>query len=209
MILISRLLLLISLVSCAHQYPKHWWAGLDEGDGSSWEILPDDAKKGEVILSKRNELGVFSNFAHTPFFFGGRTYTSIEGFWQMMKYPDPKLKNDPRAKRKYPYSRKEVSQQYGFVAKKAGDMANKINKGLPWVSYKGYKFNYKDNDEGQKFHYDLIEKAIRAKVNQHPHIKALLIKTKGLKLLPDHSQGDNPPKSYQYHRILMKIRDQL
>ena len=35
----------------------------------AWEIFPQDAKAGEVILSKRNELGLLSNFAPTPFAF--------------------------------------------------------------------------------------------------------------------------------------------
>ena len=51
---------------------------------------------GEVILSKRNELGLLSNFAATPFTFKGKRYASLEGFWQMMKYPEGPA--DPRAK---------------------------------------------------------------------------------------------------------------
>jgi predicted NAD-dependent protein-ADP-ribosyltransferase YbiA (DUF1768 family) len=49
-----------------------------------------------VILSKRNELGLLSNFAATPFVFRGRRYASLEGFWQMMLYPEGP--NDSRAK---------------------------------------------------------------------------------------------------------------
>ncbi len=53
-----------------------------------WEILPQAAKPGEVILSKRNELGILSNFAATPFVLHGKRYASVEGFWQMMLYPE-------------------------------------------------------------------------------------------------------------------------
>jgi hypothetical protein len=49
-----------------------------------------------VILSKRNELGILSNFAPTPFTLHGKRYASVEGFWQMMLYPENS--NDPRAK---------------------------------------------------------------------------------------------------------------
>jgi len=35
-----------------------------------------------------NELGLLSNFAPTPFVFHGQRYASVEGFWQMMKYPE-------------------------------------------------------------------------------------------------------------------------
>src|SRR5260221_974694 len=37
---------------------------------------------------KRNELGLLSNFAPTPFTFRGQRYASLEGFWQMMLYPE-------------------------------------------------------------------------------------------------------------------------
>jgi hypothetical protein len=39
------------------------------------EILPQAAKPGEVVLSKRNELGILSNFAAAP-------------FWLMMLCPE-------------------------------------------------------------------------------------------------------------------------
>ena len=41
-----------------------------------------------MILSKRHELGLLSNFAPTPFTYRGRRYASLEGFWQMMLYPE-------------------------------------------------------------------------------------------------------------------------
>ena len=41
-----------------------------------------------MILSKRNELGILSNFAATPFTLYGKRYASVEGFWQMMLYPE-------------------------------------------------------------------------------------------------------------------------
>ena len=45
-------------------YPTHWWEKVPEQERrGSWEILPHEAARGEVILSKRNELGVFSNLA--------------------------------------------------------------------------------------------------------------------------------------------------
>ena len=38
---------------------------MPEAQRGWWEILPQVAKSGEVILSKRNELGILSNFAAT------------------------------------------------------------------------------------------------------------------------------------------------
>lgn len=47
------------------QYPLQWWAEAPRKGAPAWEILPQEAGPGEVILSKRNELGVLSNFAAT------------------------------------------------------------------------------------------------------------------------------------------------
>ncbi len=77
-------------------YPAVWFAAIDDPNKPDWEILPQEAGPGEVILSKRNELGLLSNFAPTPFVFHDRRYASLEGFWQMMLYPDGP--NDPRVK---------------------------------------------------------------------------------------------------------------
>jgi len=78
----------IALAQPPRPYPAHWWAAVPEEQKAVWEILPQAAKPGEVILSKRNELGVLSNFAATPFTLRGRRYASVEGFWHMMLYPE-------------------------------------------------------------------------------------------------------------------------
>src|SRR5215471_3340377 len=70
------------------KYPAHWWTPVSEANKPDWEILPQAAKPGEVILSKRHELGILSNFAATPFVVRGKRYASVEGFWQMMLYPE-------------------------------------------------------------------------------------------------------------------------
>src|SRR5215510_302711 len=64
------------------KYPSHWWTPVSADGAPSWEILPQEAGPGEVILSKRHELGLLSNFAATPFVFHGKRYASVEGFWQ-------------------------------------------------------------------------------------------------------------------------------
>src|SRR2546427_140353 len=81
------------------RYPAHWWTPIDDPKKPEWEILPQEAGPGEVILSKRNELGLLSNFAPTPFVFHGKQYASLEGFWQMMKYTEEP--NAPAAWRYY------------------------------------------------------------------------------------------------------------
>lgn len=60
---------LVATSSSTPSYPPEWWAPVPESEKESWEILPQEAAPGEVILSKRTELGVFSNLAPTPVVF--------------------------------------------------------------------------------------------------------------------------------------------
>ena len=62
------------------RYPAHWWTPIIDPNKPDWEIMPQEAGPGEVILSKRHELGLLSNFAPTPFAFHGKLYASLEGF---------------------------------------------------------------------------------------------------------------------------------
>src|SRR5205823_2599457 len=50
----------------------HWWDPAAREGAPDWEVLPQEARPGAVILSKRNELGLLSNFAATPFVFSRR-----------------------------------------------------------------------------------------------------------------------------------------
>src|SRR5882762_5714681 len=85
----------LPLLAAETNYPAEWWKPVPRESAASWEILPQDAGTNEVILSKRNELGLLSNLAPTPFEFHGKKYASLEGFWQAMKYPEGS--NDVRA----------------------------------------------------------------------------------------------------------------
>jgi len=205
-------LLTLFIIFSAHTapYPPEWWLPVDPSEAASWEILPQEAKAGEVILSKRNELGLFSNFAATPFCLARICYASVEGLWQSLKYPDPNISADPRHSLTWPHSRAEVEKMVSFEAKAAGDEANQIykNNHLKNVSYGNHFFNYNDYAEGSAFHYKLIKKAMTAKLNQNPEVMALLNKTKGLILKPDHFVNEKDPASYHYYKILMEIRDQ-
>jgi predicted NAD-dependent protein-ADP-ribosyltransferase YbiA (DUF1768 family) len=207
----SVALLMMSSLLFAGEYPSDWWREVPRDQSNSWEILPQDAVKGEVILSKRTELGVFSNLAESEFNYQGVTYNSVEGLWQKLKYPDPMDKKDPRHKFIYPYTREEVTRLSMWESKKAGDMANKINKenGIKFVSYRGRRFIYKDMAAGSQFHYKLIRGAMEAKVFQNENIKELLLKTKGLILKADHKIGLNKPPAYKYFDIYMDIRSNL
>ncbi len=192
------------------RYPAKWWEPVPKAAAPSWEIMPQEAAAGEVILSKRNELGILSNFAATPFKYRGKRYASLEGFWQMMKYPEGP--DDPRAKfagLDWKYTRDEVAELTSFDAKKAGDLASSNMKkmGIDWVTFEGKRMPYRPAEPGE--HYRLIVEATKEKVKQNPEVQRVLLATGDLVLKPDHHQEANPPAAWRYYEILTRIRDEL
>jgi predicted NAD-dependent protein-ADP-ribosyltransferase YbiA (DUF1768 family) len=193
-----------------HDYPSHWWATVPEAGKPDWEILPQAAKPGQVILSKRNELGILSNFAPTPFVYRGKRYASVEGFWQMMLYPEGP--DDPRAKAPgvhWRHSREEVGQMTAWDAKNAGDAAyeNMKKMGIDWVTFEGAMMPYWSKTKGE--HYRIIVEAMRAKLEQNPKVREILLSTGDLTLLPDHYQETDPPAEWSYFNIWMDLRAEL
>jgi predicted NAD-dependent protein-ADP-ribosyltransferase YbiA (DUF1768 family) len=181
-----------------------------EANKPDWEILPQEAKPDEVILSKRNELGILSNFAPTPFVYRGKRYASVEGFWQMMLFPEGP--EDPRAKAPgitWPHSREEVAQMTAWDAKNAGDFAfeNMKKTNIDWVTFEGRRMTYRSETKGD--HYRLIVEAMRAKLEQNPRVREILLSTGDLVLRPDHFQEPDPPAEWRYFEIWMQFRDEL
>lgn len=201
---------LFLLSAIAGAYPAHWWTPVVDSHKPDWEILPQAAKPGEVILSKRNELGILSNFAATPFTFRGVRYASVEGFWQMMLYPEGPA--DPRAQDAsltWPHTREEVSHMTSFEAKAAGEVgeANMHKLGIDWVTFNGERMPYRSMTKGE--HYHLIVDAMRAKLAQNPKVRDTLLATGDLILRPDHIQESNAPPEWAYFQIWMDIRSAL
>jgi hypothetical protein len=192
------------------RYPPHWWTPVSTEGKPDWEILPQEAGAGEVILSKRNELGLLSNFAATPFVFHGKRYASLEGFWQMMLYPEGP--GDPRATfpgLEWKYTRARVAQLTSFEAKASGTLAeeNMTKMGITWASFEGKRFEYRSSAPGE--HYYLIVTATREKVKQNPEVKKVLLATRDLVLKPDHHPEANAPAEWRYYEILTQIRSEL
>jgi predicted NAD-dependent protein-ADP-ribosyltransferase YbiA (DUF1768 family) len=209
MLVIAALMLAVAGAPAQSQYPAHWWTAVSKEGAPSWEILPQEAKPGEVILSKRHELGLLSNFAPTPFTFRGTRYASLEGLWQMMLYPE--TAGDPRMQ--FPgitwqHTRAEVAQMTAFLAKDAGTLAeaNMAKMGIDWVTFEGKRIEYRPAKPGA--HYDLIVAATREKVRQNPDVKRVLLATGDLILKPDHHQEPDAPAAWRYFEILTKIRDE-
>ena len=163
-----------------------------------------------MIVSKRHELGLLSNFAATPFVFRGRRYASVEGFWQMMLYPEGP--EDPRATfpgLTWPHARDDVARMTAFEAKAAGAAAeqNMARMGVDWVSFEGRRFPYRPDRPGE--HYALIATAMGEKIRQNPDVKKALLSTGDLVLKPDHHEEPNARAAWRYCDILMAIRAEL
>ena len=161
-------------------------------------------------MSKRHELGLLSNFAGTPFEFHGKRYASVEGFWQMMKYPEGA--DDPRATFAgvdWKHTREQVGQMVSFEAKRAGDegSANMKKMGIDWVTFEGRRMPYRPKEPGE--HYRLIVEATWAKVRQNTDVRRVLLSTGDLVLRPDHHQEADSPAAWRYYEILMEIRREL
>lgn len=211
----KTLILFISLVPfltfAQGKFPADWWREVPRSEAASWEILPQDAKEGEVILSKRTELGIFSNFAATPFVLDGKAFASVEGLWQSLKYPDPAVANDPRHEiKEWPFTRAQVEQMTAYEAKDAGKIANKIylKYQLKDVNWGEHFFDYVDFAEGSAYHYVLIKRALKAKLDATEGLWNLLLRTECLILKPDHRPGEHEPASYRYFEIFMKLRSE-
>ena len=191
----------------SRRYPPHWWLPVPDDQKAWWEILPQSANSGEVILSKRNELGILSNFAATPFVYRGRRYASVEGFWQMMLYPEGP--EDPRARAPgihWPHTRDQVARMTAFEAKDAGTFGedNMRKMGIDWVTFEGRRMQYRSKQKGD--HYRLIVDAMRAKLEQNPKVREILLKTGDLRLRPDHIEETDAPPEWRYFQIWMEIR---
>jgi len=196
----------------ADGFPDHWWQPVPADQMPGWEIPPQaaDRSKGEVILSKRNELGQFSNLGATPFVLDGDAYASVEALWQGMKYPenseDDRLKNPSVTWKK---TRQQVMALAGFEAKAAGTEANANMKklGIKWITYQGQRIEW--NGKDVQVFYDLIYRACRAKLDQNPALKDLLLSTKNLKLMPDHNESPGASAAYFYAEIYTKLRTEI
>lgn len=197
------------------KYPDSWWQPIFDRNPPAWEILPQEAKPNEVILSKRNELGILSNFANTPFDFAGKRYASVEGFWQMMLYPegdqDPRLDHNREKNIHWIYTREQVSQMSSFEAKQAGEWAeaNMQKLAISWVSFNGERFPYRTPNHIHGRHYELIKQAMWEKLQQNPIVKNILCQTGNLILKPDHIGENNPPDEWHYYDIWMELRQKL
>lgn len=132
-----------------------------------------------------------SNFPLSPFVLDGALFASVEGFIQGIKFPE----GDPR--------RDQAFLSSAWDAKNLGDQADR--SGAYWA---GACISY-----GSTEHHRLIERAIRARIEQSVGLRTVLASTDGLTLVHDTGHGpDSPTTSLPaavFCRILTDLRDEL
>lgn len=138
---------------------------------------------------------MLSNLAPTPFELNGKHYASVEGFWQGLKFPEGSEQ------------RNGIAKLSGVEAKKSGRKAENSTE----FEYQGKKIKV-----GSDKHHELIKKAIRAKLEQNPDVRNLLLTTGDKKIThifrtPD---GRILPDSQtipgeKFCQILMDLREEF
>lgn len=109
------------------------------------------------ITFERKDAGLrlISNLAHTPFALDGRTYASVEGFWQSLKFDEGK-------------ARDAVAQLWGLEAKRRGMGAPDRDH----VFHAGRAYPSSGSD-----HRALMYRACRAKFEAHAAARQALLST--------------------------------
>jgi predicted NAD-dependent protein-ADP-ribosyltransferase YbiA (DUF1768 family) len=128
-----------------------------------------------------------SNFADTPFVLDGRTYQTVEGLWQGLKYDSED-------------DRKRIAQLSGSLAKKAGETR-------PYgatIAYEGH-----DIPVGAFGHWQLMERACRAKFEQHADARAALLSTGNRPLEHRMRRDSRSIPGVIVAQIWMRIREEL
>jgi predicted NAD-dependent protein-ADP-ribosyltransferase YbiA (DUF1768 family) len=110
-----------------------------------------------VSTSSDERVQLVSNFAETRFVLDGRSYASVEAFWQSIKFPDEA-------------DRAAVRGLSGSAAKRAGAAAPAADA----IEYEGKRIRV-----GTHEHWALMERACWAKFSQHGAARDALLSTSG------------------------------
>ncbi|MEZ4885722.1 MAG: NADAR family protein [Chitinophagales bacterium] len=130
---------------------------------------------------------LISNLAHTPFRLNDKKYESVEGFWQSLKFQQENDKN-------------EIAKLHGKEAKKTGSRQN---------YHKNIYFERKRIKTGSSEHWNLMEKACRAKFSQHIEAQQALVNTGNRPLYHRPSKDSTTIPGAIMAEIWMKIREEL
>lgn len=130
---------------------------------------------------------LISNFANTRFMLDGKSYQSVEAFWQGLKFPDEKR-------------RREISKLYGKEAMEAGASASPSTT---------FEYHGKLHRVGTIDHWELMEAACRAKFTQHDDSQFALLSTGNRPLTHITNKDSRNIPGVIMAEIWMKIRRDL
>jgi predicted NAD-dependent protein-ADP-ribosyltransferase YbiA (DUF1768 family) len=148
-----------------------------------------------IISTAEGPEAILSNFADTPFTLDGVTCASVEGFIQGLKEQKPD-------------KQRRICLRNGFEAKRASSRRRNRRvreSGIVW--WQGRAVSFKSEE-----YYQLIERGIRAKLDQNATARQALFDTRNAELVHDTGRPESPNTSLPSERfvsILMKIRTEL
>ncbi len=140
-----------------------------------------------ISTSSDPDVRLISNFAETPFALDGRSYSSVEGFWQGLKFTD-------EAKRR------EIAALAGPRARRAGDESSESGAFL----YEGQTIR-----AGSPEHWRLMALACWAKFSQHEEAKRALLETGERPLVHKTRRDSRTIPGVIMADIWMSVRDGL
>lgn len=151
--------------------------------------IPQDSEDGPINVTRSMEprFAAISNLAKVRFELDGRTCSSIEGFWQGLKFPDEK-------------DRARLATMSGIEAKEAGDTAPKAAS----FAYLGQSIAM-----GSLEHHALMERACRAKFDQDARARTALLATGTRTLTHVVPQDSKNIPGVVMAEIWTRIRDRL
>ena len=154
-------------------------------------LIPLEEKPLNVASGAGEPVGkLLSNFAARPFVLDGRRYTSVEAFYQGLKWPDDA-------------NRVKAAALSGKTAKYAA-------RGAP----RSEKFEYESRTYcfGSEEHHQLIKRAIRVSLEQNPMILQQFLATHPRPIVHQTGRPENPNSNFPgpaFTRILMDLRLEL
>lgn len=138
---------------------------------------------------------LLSNLAHTPFILDWKEYTSVEGFWQWLKFS----KEEDRIR---------IASMYGILSKKIGNEGDNKNG--------TFEYLWKIYTAGSSEHQELMCHAIRAKLKQNPEVLKLLFATGSAPIIHEPKKKDGTPypdsetiPAVIFSGFLMRLRSDL
>lgn len=154
-----------TLSALAETRDKHAWLLTRSGDSLVLHPLGEEHAVRQTPINITSEaqppLDLISNFAATPFILDGLWYASIEGFWQSLRFADPK-------------DRARVAKLVGRAAKQVGSDT---------AAPERFDYNGQTMAWGTWAHWRLMRRACLAKFEQNEAAREALLSTRGRPLI--------------------------